>query len=269
MFEVFRMDWYRMRRQKYLLTAVLLGLGMIALGYVFSTLLSDQETVNAMQAQGAEITAEDMVDAAVFAGYTLQEYMYQMLFAGGFWVSMVAVFGGVFCAEDYTSGAVKNIFSTLGCHWPYVVGRALCLLVYNALLMAAYLLIPLALSPVLVFGSVGGNLMGWLQMYLSACLAGWAMSMCSMFLSTLVRREGWMALVALCVGTGLPALMLGFACQLLHLPDLTRFTICGCGRMITPDFQPMTYLHITAVCLVWVVVYGLLTDLSLRKRDQA
>lgn len=111
MFEVFRMDWYRMRRQKYLLTAVLLGLGMIALGYVFSTLLSDQETVNAMQAQGAEITAEDMVDAAVFAGYTLQEYMYQMLFAGGFWVSMVAVFGGVFlCRRLHFRSRQKHLF---------------------------------------------------------------------------------------------------------------------------------------------------------------
>lgn len=269
MFEMFRTDWYRLRRQKYLLTVLLLGLGMIALAYVFITLLSDPEAVDAMQAQGADITAEDIADGAVLAGYTLQEFMYQMLFEGGFWISLIAVFTGVYCAEDYTSGAVKNIFSTLGCHWPYVVGRALCLLVYNAVSMAVFLLVPLALSPLLVFGAVGGSWLDWLQMYLSACLAGWAISMCALFLATLIRREGWMALVTLCVGTGLPVVLLGFACQLLHLPDLIPFTICGCGRMITPDFLPMRYLHIGVVCLAWVVVYGLLTDLSLNCWDQA
>lgn len=269
MFEVLRMDWYRLRRQNYLLTGLLLGLGMIALSYAFITLLSDPETVNAMQAQGAEITAEDIADGAALAGYTLQRYMHQMLFEGGFWISLIAVFTGVYCAEDYTGGAVKNIFPALGCRWPYVVGRALCLLVYNAVLMAAYLLVPLALYPLLVFGAVGGTWLDWLQMYLAACLVGWAISMCAFFLSTLIRREGWMALVALCVGTGLPALVLGFACQILHLPDLTRFTICICGRMITLDFRSEQYLHIAVTCLTWVVVYGLLTDLSLRRRDQA
>lgn len=269
MFEMFRTDWYRLRRQKYLLVAVLLGLGMIVLTYMLSTLLTDPETVRAMQAQGADITAEDRTDAVVFAGYTLQQYMEQILFKGGFWISMMAVFSGVFCAEDYTSGAVKNIFSTLGSHWPYVVGRALCLLVYNAVLMAIFLLVPLALSPLLLFSSVGGTWLDWLQMYLSACLAGWAVSMCALFLATLIRWEGWMALVTLCVGTGLPAVLLGFACQMLHLPDLTPFTICGCGRMITTDFRPVQYLHIGAVCLSWVVVYGLLAGLSLTRRDQA
>lgn len=269
MFEVFRMDWYRLRRQKYLLIAVVLGLGMIALSYLFSSLVSDPETVNAMRAQGADITAEDMADAAVFAGYTLQGYMYQMLFRGGFWLSMIAVFSGVYCTEDYTSGAVKTILSTLGCRWPYVAGRALCLLVYNLVLMAAYLLVPLALSPLRLFASVGGSWLDWLQMYLAACLTGWAMSMCALFLATLVRREGWMTLITLCVGMGLPAVLLGAACGLLHLPDLTRFTLFGCGQMITPDFRPMQYLHIAVVCLAWVVVYILLTNLSLRRRDQA
>lgn len=39
--------------------------------------------------------------------------------------------------------------------------------------------------------------------------------------------------------------------------------------MITPDFRSEQYLHIAVTCLAWVVVYGLLTDLSLRRRDQA
>lgn len=269
MFEVLRMDWYRLRRQKYLLTGLLLGLGMIAFAYAFSTLLSDPETVNAMQAQGAEITAEDIADGAALAGYTLQKYMHQMLFAGGFWVSLVAVFTGVYCAEDYTGSAVKNIFSVLGCRWPYVVGRSLCLLLYNGVLMAAYLLVPLALSPVLVFSAVGGSWLDWLQMYLAACLVGWAISMCAFFLSTLLRREGWMVLFALLVGMGLPSVSLGAVCRLLHLPDLSRFTIFGCSQMVTPDFRPEQYLHIAVVCLAWVVVYGLLTHLSLTRRDQA
>lgn len=269
MFEVFRMDWYRLRRQKYLLTGLFLGLGMIAMTYMFTTLLSDPETVKAMQAQGADITAEDVADGAVLAGYTLQQFMHQMLFPGGFWISLVAVFTGVYCAEDYTGGAVKIIFSTLRSRWPYVGGRALCLLVFNLMLMAVYLLVPLALSPVLVFSAVGGSWLDWLQMYLAACLTGWAMSMCALFLATLVRREGWMTLVALCVGMGLPAVLLGAACGVLHLPDLTRFTLFGCSQMITPDFRPMQYLHIAVVCLAWVVVYILLTNLSLRRRDQA
>lgn len=269
MFEVFRMEWYRLRRQKYLLVGVLVGLGMIALGYMLSTLLADPETVRAMQAQGADITAEDMADAAVFAGYTLQEYLYQMLFKGFFWLTLIAGFTGVCCAEDYTGGAVKTIFPLLGCRWPYVAGQALCLLAYNALLMAAYLLVPLALSPLLAFAAVGGTLLDWLQMYLSACLVGWAMSLCMLFLTTLVRREGWMVVAAFCVALGLPALALGTVCSLLHLPDLSRFTIFGCGQMLTPDFRPMQYLHIAVVCLVWAAVYGLLTDLSLRRLDQA
>ena len=62
---------------------------------------------------------------------------------------------------------------------------------------------------------------------------------------------------------------LGAVCGLLHLPDLSRFTIFGCSQMITPDFRPVQYLHIAVVCLAWVVVYGLLTNLSLKRRDQA
>ena len=269
MFEVFRMDWYRMRRQKYLLIILLLGLGMIAAAYIFSDLVSDPETVRAMQTQGADITAEDMADAATFMGYTLHEYMYQVLFQGGFWMSLIAVFTSEYSTEDYMTGGVKNIFPVLGARWPYVAGRSLFLLAYNAVTMAVFLLVPLALSPMLVFGSVGGTPVDWLQMYLSACLVGWAISMCGLFLATLIRREGWMMLISICVGIGLPSISLSAACNLLRLPDLSRYTIFGCSKMITPEFRPMTYLHIVAVCLAWVVIYGLLTDLSLRKRDQA
>lgn len=269
MFEVFRMDWYRMRRQKYLLIILLLGLGLIALSYILSDLVSKPEAVNAMRAQGADITAEDMADAATFMGYTLHEYIYQVLFQGGFWMVLVAVFTGEYSIEDYMTGGVKNIFPVLGRRWPYVVGRSLFLLAYSAVTMAVFLLVPLALNPLLVFGTVGGTLMDWLQMYLSACLVGWAISMCMLFLATLIRREGWMMLASICVGVGLPAISLSAACGLLRLPDLSGYTIFGCSKMISPDFQPMTYLHIAVVCLAWVVVYGLLTDLSLRKRDQA
>lgn len=269
MFELFRMDLRRMWAEKYLIilpvsiVAVLLG------SYALMDLVSDPFMLDAMAAQGAEILVEDYEDARQLREFSMLQYLHTMLAGGGMWLVVVGCGAGIFCAGDYTRGAVKNIFPIFGRRWSYVIARAFSLLAMVLTLSVTCFACALLLKPFSLFETWGGTWLDWLQLFASSTLLGWAFALCMFFFAALVRGEGWMVVVALLLAMGLPATTLDGVADLLHLPRIGYYTLFGCSQRLTMTFQPDTYAQIVLICLVWGLVYLLLSTWVLERRDAA
>ena len=89
------------------------------------------------------------------------------------------------------------------------------------------------------------------------------------FFTTLVRSEGWMAVVALLLAVGFPATVISGVAGLLHLPPLGEYTLFACSQRLAMTFQPEVYVPIILTCLGWGAAYLLLNTWLLEHRDAA
>lgn len=161
MFELIRMDLRRACRQGYLFIGMALLIGMMLLSYVLMLLVSSPENLSAMAAQGAEVVADDYAQAERMQNMSVLEYLHGMLFNGAMWLLMTAELSGVFCTEDFTHGAAKNIFSLLGNPWLYLGARAVSLFVIVAGIEGALFLFALVCKPLSIFPAWGGTVLDW------------------------------------------------------------------------------------------------------------
>ena len=197
------------------------------------------------------------------------EYLHGMLFNGAMWLLMTAELSGVFCTEDFTHGAAKNIFSLLGNPWLYLGARAVSLFVIVAGIEGALFLFALVCKPLSIFPAWGGTVLDWLQLYGSGLLLGWAMSLCMMFVSILFRREGVTVLLGVIFGCGLLVSALGQVCRALGWQPLEQWTISARSQAVGLTFVPADYAVTLAVCAGWAAVYLLGSRLVLSWRDLA
>lgn len=269
MFELIRMDLRRACRQGYLFIGMALLIGTMLLSYVLMLLVSSPENLSAMAAQGAEVVADDYAQAERMQNMSVLEYLHGMLFNGAMWLLMTAELSGVFCTEDFTHGAAKNIFSLLGNPWLYLGARAVSLFVIVAGIEGALFLFALVCKPLSIFPAWGGTVLDWLQLYGSGLLLGWAMSLCMMFVSILFRREGVTVLLGVILGCGLLVPALGQVCRALGWQPLEQWTISARSQAVGLTFVPADYAVTLAVCAGWAAVYLLGSRLVLSWRDLA
>lgn len=222
-----------------------------------------------MAAQGAEVVADDYAQAERMQNMSVLEYLHGMLFNGAMWLLMTAELSGVFCTEDFTHGAAKNIFSLLGNPWLYLGARAVSLFVIVAGIEGALFLFALVCKPLSIFPAWGGTVLDWLQLYGSGLLLGWAMSLCMMFVSILFRREGVTVLLGVIFGCGLLVSALGQVCRALGWQPLEQWTISARSQAVGLTFVPADYAVTLAVCAGWAAVYLLGSRLVLSWRDLA
>ena len=182
---------------------------------------------------------------------------------------MTAELSGVFCTEDFTHGAAKNIFSLLGNPWIYLGARAVSLFVIVAGIEGALFLFALVCKPLSIFPAWGGTVLDWLQLYGSGLLLGWAMSLCMMFVSIFFRREGVTVLLGVIFGCGLLVSALGQVCRALGWQPLEQWTISARNQAVGLTFVPADYAVTLAVCAGWAAVYLLGSRLVLSWRDLA
>ena len=111
MLNLFRMEVYKIFREKsiYITAAAILGVIFIALATM--KVITSPDLLHSAMESGMDITAEDLQDAQAFQNSTQVDFLGSLLFSGGLMVCLMAIVSAIFVCDDFTTGFGKNIFS--------------------------------------------------------------------------------------------------------------------------------------------------------------
>ena len=263
MYNLFRADWRRMCKSRWLLVTSFGYIAALACVYLILVCVFQPSVLPVLQGQGAVIDAAQWEE---LAGRTMLDFVYHILYDSNLWLSSVGISAGLFCLADYSDGAVKNILPILGDAGPYLGARALSLLVLALVPQTAVFLFAILCKPLTVFADWGSPA-GWAVLYLGGALISWAVALCVQFLTLLLRREWSMALAVVLLGSGMVAQLVSFLGVQLGVPSLGHFTLYGLGRQVNPELTLSACAVLAAACLVWGALYSAAAHLVLALRD--
>lgn len=269
MFNLLRMDLYRMKRGKsvYVCLGILLVMTVFTLCMVW--LMSTPQGQNTAVRLGM-FTAEDMavvaaemtmegVDTLVMLRQTsLDGGMHNLLF--GIWVML-------FVCMDYQSGFIKNVMAVHQNRWNYVFSKILTAGIVNL----CYLIIQYLF--VLLMNRLLGNMapysaLGDVLFYLSwAWLVTTAFAALVIMVCVWTRKVAAGALTVVILGGGMVQGPMYALLNMIHMGDWMKYTIYH-----TLDLGPYRYtapadLYVYAVGVGFLVLYAAITGTVLKRQD--
>ena len=268
MFNLLRMDLYRLKRSRAVYIGLAGMLAMVGLCYWFLWLLA---------APGGRETAMKLgMDAALDSGI-LDDYTSMMMFRetgmdGGMYCSVLGIIVALFVCTDFQSGFIKNIMALHRERWSYVVSKV----IVGGIVTFCYMTVQLAFCLLLnkLFLGVLGKLeipyssLGDTLFYLAqAWLITTAFSALIILLCVITRSMAAGVLLALVLGSGMLVVALTALTGLFHMDGWSLYTLYH--NMV---YAPSAYtgpgdLRGLAVGAVFLLVYTLLGAVALRKRD--
>ena len=110
MLNLFRMEVYKIFREKsiYITAAAILGVIFIALATM--KVITSPDLLHSAMESGMDITAEDLQDAQAFQNSTQVDFLGSLLFSGGLMVCLMAIVSAIFVCDDFTTGFGKIFF---------------------------------------------------------------------------------------------------------------------------------------------------------------
>lgn len=269
MVDLLRVDIRRLAKGRTLLVLPLVGMGIIFIVYVLQSLISDPEMLRTMEAQGAEVTAQDYANAATANQTTMLEFLFNALFNSSPYLMLLGFGSGLFAVAEFTSGYARNTFSICRNRWGYMAARAVAMLLLAAVVTACMLGFTLLLRPFTIYDAAGDTLRDWAQLFVTETAVAWAFSMLMQFWAALCRSSGAVVAVVVVLGGGLLQLPVNIWCNMLGGFNPFPYTIYGAGQLCSPHYSTGAFNHILLVSAAWVVIYTLLTALVLEHHDIA
>lgn len=267
MFNLLRMDFYRIIRSKSVYVCLGLLLFMTALSFGLWFLMTSpqgQELAVKLGLGSAEMLAEtagqlgDVDFLALFRQTCLDGGMYNLI--AGIWMML-------FVCADFQSGFIKNVMAFHQNRWNYVGSKILSAAIVNACYLVLHLMAALALNG-LLGGLVPGT--GWreLAFYMSwAWLLTTAFSALILAICVLTRSVAAGAVGAVALGSGGLVMLVYGLLNTFHAGEWLEYSIyltmsMGPGRFTSPGD-----LRVYGVGAGFLILYTVITGLFLRKRD--
>lgn len=269
MFNLLRMDLYRMRRGK----SVYVCLGILLVMTVFTLCMvwlmatpRGQETAvqlgmftsGDMEVVAADNIMEGMDTLVMLRQISLDGGMHNLVF--GIWVML-------FVCMDYQSGFIKNVMAVHQNRWNYVFSKILTAGIVNL----CYLIIQYLF--VLLMNRLLGNMapcsaLGDVLFYLSwAWLVTTAFAALVIMVCVWTRKVAAGALTVVLLGSGTVQGPMYALLNMIHMGDWMKYTIYH-----TLDLGPYRYtvpadLYVYAVGVGFVVFYAAVSGIVLKKQD--
>ena len=243
-------------------TAALI-LGLVAL---VST-LSDQRTLDALEAQGAEIEETDREMKDEFNSMTQLDFAHECL-GSGFLLLLTGIGMTLFVHSDFSSGFVKNLCFARPRRWEYVLSKILAGGAYSGIVTLLGVLLTLV-SP-LLFGlrpaasPIGSILLHTFWMWLPA----WAFGLMGLALVLLTRSSTLAIVLSVISGGGVTVAVLRTVCGQLGWPALEQYLLSYVSQYLCiplPDAGRMA--AILACSAGWAALYAAGSLLAMEKRD--
>lgn len=276
MFNLLRMDLYRMKRGKsvYVCLGILLMMTVATLCMVWLVATPQgQETAVRLGIFAAEDMAEDGAFQAIVATDDVMEgvdtlvMLRQTSLDGGMHNLVFGIWVMLFVCMDYQSGFIKNVMAVHQNRWNYVLGKILTAGIVNL----CYLIIQYLF--VLLMNRLLGNMapysaLGDVLFYLS-----WAWLVTTAFAALVIMVCVWSrkvaagALTVVILGGGMVQGPMYALLNMIHMGDWMKYTIYH-----TLDLGPYRYtapadLYVYAVGVGFMIFYAAVSGIVLKKQD--
>jgi len=265
MFNLVKMDIRRLFKSRnfYIMLAVTAGLLMMLVCLV--AMVADPENMDALQAQGAEITEEDLEMSQQIHNMSSLDFIHECL-SSGFLLIITGIGMSIQVSGDFSSGYIKNICFARPRRWDYVLSKLLLAGVYSGLLTALGVLLSL-LSPRLVGLRLAAAPLSQLTGYaVLMWLPCWAFSLMALTLVLLTRSSTLGIILSLVSGGDLTVILAGALCGRLGLPPVEQYFLSSVVRDL---YAPQTGAAalILACAAGWSVLYAAVSLAAIKNQD--
>lgn len=267
MFNLVKMDIRRLFKSRnfYIMLAVTAGLLMMLV--CLAAMVSDPENMDAMQAQGAEITEYDREMSQQIHNMSSLDFIHECL-SSGFLLIITGIGVTLFVSGDFTSGFVKNICCAQPRRADYVLSKALAAGVYSGIITLLGTLMILLAPYLYGMRPVPNTIPDILRYTFWMWLPHWAFALMALALVLLTRSTTLGIILSLVAGGGLTAVLVGTLGKLLHWPPLEPYFLSSVVKGVYAPRSGVTQTGVILACtLAWAAVYGMGSLLAMEKRD--
>ncbi len=269
MFNLLRMDLYRLKRSKslYIWLAVLMAISVLCYWMVW--LINTPEGRSLAGKIDMVLTEETLTqeDLAIAENYDLLAMFRETGMDGGGFTCITGILAALFVCLDFHSGFMKNIMALHRDRWKYVASK----LITAGILNFFYLAVLLAFS--FLLNACFGVLVPWagigsIAFYMvSAWILSTAFSALFILVILLTRSSAAGVTAALLLGSGLVQLLLLNITGLFHVTKWFDYTLYA-----NLTYAPTAYAGIgdwkgAATGLVFLVLYSVLGCAVLARQD--
>lgn len=265
MFNMLRMDLYRIFRSKSMYIIVGIGLLSCLISHVTIYSLAQPGIVEQLAKAGAIVDS----DISMFsADMSVLEFIASTIFQAGAFSVMMTILATLFIGSDFSSGYIKNILAFQGQRWKYVLSKLITLLIVDVLALVLYLLFFQVMLMILPIDLMPTAFMDffWYFMTFAILQTGFLALMLPVILGT--RSQGMGIGVSIMVAGGLVTVLLE-QCFRFFGRTLTPVSLLMQQSQIPETFDLSKNLNAWAVGIVWCIIYTSLGILCIYKKDAA
>ena len=267
MFNMLRMDLRRLFKSR----SFYMILGVMAVLLIMVTVIAyavaDPEMMDAMEAQGAEITESDHMMSEYIQNMSQLDLMHETL-GSGFLLVMTGIGMTLFVNGDFSNGFIKNICCIMPRRRNYVLSKIALAGIYSGIITVLSVLLML-LSPVLIhMYPVPDSIFQILRYVLWMWLPHWAFALMTLALVLLTRNTTLGIILSLVSGSGLTVALVGMLGRLLRWLPFEQYFLAAVVKGIYTPESGISPIGMTLICTIsWAVIYGIGSLLAMEKRD--
>ena len=267
MFNMLRMDLRRLFKSRSFYIILSVTAVLLIMVTVMAYAVADPETMDAMEAQGAEITESDRIMSEYIQNMSQLDLMHETL-GSGFLLVMTGIGMTLFVNGDFSSGFIKNICCINPRRRDYVLSKVALAGIYSGIITVLSVLLML-LSPVLIhMYPVPDSISQILRYVLWMWLPHWAFALMALALVLLTRSTTLGIILSLVAGGGLTAALVGMLGRLLRWPPFEQYFLAAVVKGLYTPQSGITQTGVILACtMAWAVLYGVGGLLSMEKRD--
>ena len=267
MFNLLKMDVRRLFKSRSFYIILGVTAVLLIMVTVMAYAVADPEMMDAMEAQGADITESDRMMSEYIQNMSQLDFIHESL-GGGFLLVMTGIGMTLFVNGDFSSGFIKNICRINPRRRDYVLSKVALAGVYSGIITVLSVLLML-LFPVLIHMYPAQDSISQIWRYiLWMWLPHWAFALMALALVLLTRSTTLGIILSLVAGSGLTVVFVGMLGKLLRWPPLEQFFLYSMVKGVYAPQSGMTQGWVILVCAAaWAVVYGVGSLLAMEKRD--
>ncbi len=267
MFNLLRMDLYRMKRSKsvYVSFAILVAVTILCFWMLWIVGTSQGQAYAFRSGMNLTVTPGEEIPQ-------LEDYDSLTLFRevdmdGGTYSIIIGILTAIFVCLDFNSGFMKNIMALHPDRWKYIAAKMMSVGILNIVLLTLHFLfcclMNSAWGPLVPFA----GLKDILPYMASAWVNTTAFSAMIILVCMLTRSTAAGVMAALLLGSGVIHTLLYQLTSLFGLTGWYEYTLYYNTSYIPASFTSLADWKGTGIALVYLALYSALSMLALTKRD--
>ena len=267
MFNMLRMDLRRLFKSRSFYIILSVTAVLLVMVTVMAYTVADPEMMDAMEAQGAEITESDRVMSEYIQNMSQLDLMHETL-GSGFLLVMTGIGMTLFVNGDFSSGFIKNICCVNLCRRNYVLSKITLAGIYSGIITVLSVLLMLLVPALIHMYPAPDSIARILQYTFWMWLPHWAFSLMAVALVLLTRNTTLGIILSLVAGSGLTAALVGTLGRLLRWPPLEQYFLAAVVKGVYTPESGIAPIGIVLACTItWSAVYEIGSLLLMEKRD--